>query len=148
MNRMPRPPIEQVWTNRQAELMHRLQEWAFLTKGSRSPEYTTLYLTHSRLQAVLYAAEGVKIHHRRAWDDQEQGADGCGEIHQPTHSVPTMRTPPHIRRAAPELASPAPRLRDAEALAATRHFMDAQRTLPKARRRRATGPAHLGASES
>lgn len=37
--------------------------------------------------------------------------------------------------------SPAPGLRDAEALAATRHFMEAQRTLPKARRRRATGPA-------
>lgn len=41
--------------------MHDLQMWAYLTRRTRDDhEYNGLYMAHSRLQAVLYAAEGVR----------------------------------------------------------------------------------------
>jgi hypothetical protein len=58
---MARATVQQDWFDRQAQLMQDLQMWAYVTRRTRDDhEYNSLYLTHSRLQAVLYAADGVK----------------------------------------------------------------------------------------
>ena len=58
---MSRSSVQQDWFDRQAQVMHDLQMWAYSTRRTRADhEYNSLYMAHSRLQAVLYAAEGVR----------------------------------------------------------------------------------------